>query len=384
MKNYDLIVVSYESFPMGMAASNRILSYSVPLAENGIKILLLTFSGPSYGFILNSEAKGSIGNNLDYIWTDLPYYEKRPCFPIRCYRTAKRYFRLVFFLIFKYRARVYLQVNRSSSLSFFLRILSKIHSAGFFREISETFENDPYVLRRLFRSFACRFTDGIIVISQGIRDYFKEIKDENHFFLLPMLVDMKRFDVVRRIEDTSYFFYCSGGVLERDGFLDSLKAFLLFNTTHKDYKLLCAFPFDKGSIVHREVMAIIESNTNCIEYLGNLPTSEIVDYLANAKALLVTPAQNYLTSGFPTKLGEYLASSRPVICTSIDNLKSALEPDCVLMAEPGNIGSIASMMDFIATNQEKADEIGIRGRNYVEKNFTATQYLNPLINFLFG
>lgn len=384
MKNYDLIVVSYESFPKGMATSNRILSYTVPLAEKGFRILLLTFSGPSYGFKLNSDAKGSIVENLDYIWTDRTYYEKRPCLAIRCYRTAKRRLKLIFLLLFKYRAKVYLQVNRSSSLSIFLRILSKINSAGFFREISETFENDSCILRRWFRSFACRFTDGIIVISQGIRDYLKGIKDESHFFLLPILVDLKRFDIVSRNIDTPYFFYCSGGVLERDGFLDSLKAFLLFNTAHKDYKLLCAFPFDKDDPIHREVMSIIESNSDRVEYLGSLPTNRIPYYLVNARALLVTPAHNYRTSGFPTKLGEYLASSRPVICTSIDNLKSVLEPDCVLMAEPGNINSIASMMDFVAFNPGKADETGIRGRNHVEKNFTATQYLTPLIDFLFG
>lgn len=384
MKQYDIIIISYESFPQGKAASNRILSYSVPLAHKGNSVLLLTFSGPSYGNKLNSEKVGTIDDVVDYVWTDNPYYSKRSFLPIRSFLALKRRFVLILDLLFKYKAKTYLQVNRSSSLSLILRLLSKARGSGFYREISETFENDKLVLRKWARHFVCRFTDGVIVISPGIREYFKEIKDDSHFFFLPVLVDLRKFETKRTETENPYFFYCSGGVLKRDGFIDSLKAFLLFHKKYENYKLKCAFPFEKSDSVHVEALSIIREHEDCMEWLGSIPTNDIPWYLANADALLVTPSEDYLTKGFPTKLGEYFASSTPVICTSIDSLKNSLKPGCAFMAEPGNIMSISEKMETIASDREYAREVGVKGKSFVTENYTIGNYLDSLMDFLMG
>jgi glycosyltransferase involved in cell wall biosynthesis len=126
----------------------------------------------------------------------------------------------------------------------------------------------------------------------------------------------------------------------------------------------------------------MNQHLDSITYLGQILSFDIPQYLMKATALLVTPHKNYVTRGFPTKLTEYLISGTPVICTSIDDLKTELGNDNVYMVSPNDISAIKNAMLDIVSNKNKAQKIGLNGRNFAINKFTMRNYVQALMTFL--
>ncbi|MDD4757120.1 MAG: glycosyltransferase, partial [Prolixibacteraceae bacterium] len=72
---------------------------------------------------------------------------------------------------------------------------------------------------------------------------------------------------------------------------------------------------------------------------------------------------------FPTKIGEYLISGRPVITTRVGVTGKILEDKINVVFSEFNISDISKKMEFIINNPEPATEIGARGRDFALKNF---------------
>ena len=266
-------------------------------------------------------------------------------------------------------------------MALIVELISKIKGNKIYREISEAPTYIKGKIKESLSKFVNRFFDGFIVISDGIRHYFSE-REDHSFFYLPILVDLSRFEVLTPKSQDNYFFYCSGGNLERDGFLDSVKAFIEFHKKHSEYYLYVATRINVKNSYDCEVKKYIDENSTYIKYLGELPTTEIPQWLKGAAGLLLTPHKEYVTRGFPTKLGEYLASRNPVICTAISDIKEVLDEECCIMVPPGNQKKICEAMCTIAENPELGIQIGNCGYQFAKKNFTIDTYCRDLMCFL--
>lgn len=378
MKTYDLIIITTVPFPYGISTTNRIINYASVLAQDK-KVALLTLAGP-YVYQHNLSRHG-VYNNIEYSYFGDTFETKRPSLVIRAIKRFWRYILFIYALLFQYKTKSVIVITRSFTLECIVKIGSFFKRYKLYREISETQE---YISNRFVRGVltqSMRMYDGLIVISKGMRSYFSFIKDDSKFLLLPILVDTSAFEITNSFVD-KYFFYCSGANLERDGFLDGLNAFLKFKKSNPEYKLYVASKINLADPYHKAAYEIMSENSDSVTYLGQLPSSSLPQLLMSATALLVTPHKNYLTRGFPTKLGEYLASSRPVICTSIDDLHDNLDTDVVYMVQPNSPDSICSVMQFIVDNPELASQVGRNGREYAVKMYNPLFYKNSLITFL--
>ncbi|MEO7491038.1 MAG: glycosyltransferase, partial [Ferruginibacter sp.] len=82
------------------------------------------------------------------------------------------------------------------------------------------------------------------------------------------------------------------------------------------------------------------------------------------------PDSKQAQGGFPTKLGEYLATGNPVCATSVGEIPDYLvDAESIYFAEPGSINSFTIAMERALSNTEEARSIGMKGREVAEKHF---------------
>lgn len=380
MKQYDLIIVVGSPFPEGGVMVNRIMSYALELLARGKKILVLPKHRTQFYGENNIVQSSGCYKGIDYEYIMPAWRKKIPSkFRRAILDRIVRVWRMYFLLLFKYRTKSIQYYSRETGDALRLWIITKLTKSGFFREISETPLYHTSKIKRFIDTQYCRLYDGMVVMTEGIREYFSFIPDKK-IFILPMSVNLCRFSVAKNTQE-NYFFYCSGGNLERDGLLDSLRGFLSFHKLYPEYLFKIATNINKELEYDRAVLDIIENN-ECIKYMGVLPIDNIPYFMVHAMGLLVTPHRDYLTKGFPTKLGEYMASSRPVICSSIDTLKKHIPDDCALFVNPNSPDEIKRQLVYIVENKELCDIIGEKGRHLVESKFTVKPYADDLCSFL--
>ena len=121
-----------------------------------------------------------------------------------------------------------------------------------------------------------------------------------------------------------------------------------------------------------------------IEYLGLIEKDQIPDFINNASLLVLSrPDSHQAQGGFPTKLGEYLATGNPVCVTKVGEIPEYLEDNVsAFMATPGDVDSFADAMDRALSNLEQAKKVGQKGREVAEKEFNSETQARRLHEFL--
>ena len=97
---------------------------------------------------------------------------------------------------------------------------------------------------------------------------------------------------------------------------------------------------------------------------------------------MTTPLE-YVSGGFPTKLGEYLLSGVPVVSTSAGEIEKYLtHNENIFLSAIGDLDGIAQNILFIDQNVNQAAAIGESGKNLALKVFNADTYSKKIIEFL--
>ncbi|MGB3902257.1 MAG: glycosyltransferase family 4 protein [Bacteroidales bacterium] len=106
-------------------------------------------------------------------------------------------------------------------------------------------------------------------------------------------------------------------------------------------------------------------------YHGVLGRDELVALLSKVKIglLLLHPVPNHLIA-LSTKIFEYLAAGLPIIASDIPHYKEIIEVNnCGFCVNPFDIESIADKVSLLINNNQIAEEMGLNGRNAIEKYY---------------
>ena len=83
----------------------------------------------------------------------------------------------------------------------------------------------------------------------------------------------------------------------------------------------------------------------------------------------------FAQAGFPFKLGEYLATTKPVVATDVSDVSLYLDHlQDIVLAKPSDTKSLVDSIELLIKSPEKRKVIGENGRKKCEK------YFNPEIN----
>lgn len=349
----------------GEAWTNRVLAYAKGFAEAGEEVVL-------YYIITDKQrTKPDInipGVKVVNLWESDGFVAKR--FKIVSFlKNLLRFSRLVkkgdkFFVYggYEYQLRMALKVREKAKV--FCEITE--HPQIFGKSKSAQRSNDRKI--RMLKKL-----DGLFVISNSLKQYYSEqgIPAER-IHVINMFVDTNRFSGLEKKTSAKYIGYCGAVSYDKDGVDCLIKAFAIFHKSHPDYKLrIIGKGIAPNVIPDLKNLASTLGVLDSIVFTGLVPPEQMPQQLYDASILaLARPDSVQAQNGFPTKLGEYLATGNPVVVTSVGEIPEFLK-DCenAYLANPGDPENFASRLNWVAENYDEALLVGQRGKALSEDAF---------------
>ena len=392
----NIVFVSGLIYPFEGAAANRYIAYSKGLSELGHKVTFVLIQN-------QPEISGKFSiEGIDF-FCGFPYspdYErtnkfKRLMLYIRSIRNSMRIIKTIH-REKKIDAMILLPVLLRDLIPYVLlakSIKSKLlherteypFMVGGGKEISDKLRLNIY-LHIMLRQF-----DGIYVISNALKKYFNDVLNSRvRVEVINMIVDSGRFNGVELKPDNEfkYIAYCGTLNREKDGVDILVEAYCRSIDSGKipfDVKLMLIGDF-KSDAFRTSLQNMIDEK-NCagnIIFAGKMEREKIPQVLNNASALaLARPYNKQSEGGFPTKLGEYLATGKPVIITDVGEISLFLKDGYnALIAKPGDIDSFSDKIAEVFADYSRALVIGKNGRSLTEYEFNSLEQARKLAYFI--
>jgi glycosyltransferase involved in cell wall biosynthesis len=128
----------------------------------------------------------------------------------------------------------------------------------------------------------------------------------------------------------------------------------------------------------------VKMNLTNVTILPSVPKSVMPGALAGADACIaiLKPLEEYKTT-YPNKVFDYMAAGRPVVLAIDGVIREVVEAaGCGIFAEPGNPSALAEAIRQLEADKDKARMMGLKGRAYLEENFSRAVIGEKLIELL--
>ncbi|CAG0974108.1 hypothetical protein ANAEL_01344 [Anaerolineales bacterium] len=121
-----------------------------------------------------------------------------------------------------------------------------------------------------------------------------------------------------------------------------------------------------------------------VTFLPSVPKAEMASALAGADACIaiLKPLEEYKTT-YPNKVFDYMAAGRPVALAIDGVIREVVEAaDCGIFAAPGDATQLADAIRRLAADPKGSRLMGLRGRKYLEENFSRAFIGGKLVKLL--
>lgn len=281
--------------------------------------------------------------------------------------------------------------STSTSRALLLYMVTRIKRILFLKEESELpvgYYRDMSLLQRVFFDRVHHYLfDGLLLITKRlVKFYLEEKKLGKPYLIVPLTVDFDRFSNVDQKQDSvKYIAYCGLLNNSKDGVDILIDSFAMLSKEFPDIALYLIG--ESASAAEARLYAdMIEKYqlANRVMITGRISKNFVPELLFNASILvLARPESLQAEGGFPTKLGEYLATGNPVVVTNVGEIPDYLTDEVnVFLAEPGSIVSFYSKMKEVLLNYEYAKEIGEHGKEAAYKYFNFETNTRNIIAFI--
>ncbi len=223
-----------------------------------------------------------------------------------------------------------------------------------------------------FEKYAFRLLNGVIPISDLLKDVALNANPGLPYLKIPVLVDFNEFSVERN-PTQSYFVYC-GHSSYHYAIEFILQSFELISSKTIGLKLvLYGDERQTEKVRYRINSSIIKERT---EILSDLVYSDLIRLYINSTGLLIPLKPDLRDKArFPHKIGEYAASGRPIISTKFGEINNYFTDGVnALITEEFDCKMFARKMDFAFENPDQCELLGIKA------NETARKYFDYKIN----
>ena len=380
-----LWVVTPEGCPNGMAGTARIMSHCCGFAEKNVDVKIIVFR--SAETVENANKSQWVNSRLEIKYVTSPLIS--PVFFLRCWNRLRGTWNMLLLLAFSGNApQVLFLYGTPRGISYLLKGICLCRRIIMIQERNE----HPCLGQNAFQRFKtslyyrCAFSpfDGMIVMTKLIHAWFRERKwPENHLVHIPMSVNMERFAAAPPSpENNPYLFYAGVISKKKDGVDLLISAFARVAQDFPRYRLILG-----GTGNDLEEMKTLGEKYHLSErilFTGYIPSEKIPAYVCNAEMLILArPRSQQAEAGFPTKLGEYLASGRPVIVSSVGEIPDYLKDrDSAYLVEPGDADSLEKAIRDILNHPDDAGKIGERGRETAKISFNAKILAGNILKWL--
>lgn len=393
----QVIVITSGSYPYGGAATNRHLSYLKGLAKIGanIKLFIINPDKNNQSTLSNKQSGEFEGVDFEYITWNIYHQQKS--------KVAKLFVKIKAHYLSIKKIKIAISTNKENTKLIILftnpfeilpyLIYCKFHNIKIFHERTEY----PFIGKNGFLSkislklyLKCIIPklDGLYVISKSLEKYFSKYVNRNDAILhLPMTVDIERFINTNKTESKygKYIAYCGSMYTDKDGIPDLIEAFNLFAKENIDTNLLLI-----GDTSDKNKFKLIRNCINSSPFKDRIFTTGWIDrdempvLLINAEILaLARPDNIQAKGGFPTKLGEYLATGNPVVITDVgEHTEYLTDGFSAYISSPDNPSHFAEKLLQASKDLTISNKIGLNGKKIATQFFNNQIQSEELYHFL--
>lgn len=388
-----IVHLGTNGFPQGMAAIERIRLLSLALLDSACSVRVIShkgllspsqadlfpphgqFQGIDYDFVNDSivRPEGFIKRNLAKLsgrWQEW-----------RFLRSLKRK---------KQVDAVILSSMDLSSLLYYRLICSLLSLPLIYQlvELNSAMENRQNVSTRisdrLLESYALKLPDAILPISQLLTELCETRFEKVPILPVPVVCEYQAFEAIKPLDLEPYFLYCGSSSYAEVVFflIDAFESIpAVERVGHKLYLIIGGDSAGKMKIqeyIHQK------SLQEEVLMFSGLTYEDLIRHYKGADALLIPlRPRKQDQARFPHKIGEYLASGKPVITTNVGEIPHYFTDEkTALIADKYETQSFAEKMRFVLNYPSQASLIGINGRQLGLKHFDCYQYGNQLKNFI--
>ncbi len=379
-----IAIFSEFSFPYGLSGTNRIISYSRGLVELGnfIKVYIgKPTENPNE--ILNTKQRG------EYLGIKYLYPFKRL---IKSKKKVGRAIDTLLGFLFALRNialdnkkenyEIFIISNDYPIIVFFASLFGSIIGI---RRIILIVDEYPIPIRygkrkisntsNILFKLSFKKIDGIFAMTQSLLNYYADLFNVRNHLLIPMTVENDRFENVGTIMENNYVAYIGNLEINKDGTDILIKSFSIVTKKFTKLKLFMCGQGNQKEIEKLQKLVIDLNLNEKVIFTGKLEREAVPPILCNAKALLLPrPSSMRAQGGFPTKLGEYLATGVATVVTNVGEIPVYLKDNKnAFIVEPGSVFLFANKLIYVLENPRIAKKVGEEGRRVAYEHFN---YLN--------
>jgi glycosyltransferase involved in cell wall biosynthesis len=244
----------------------------------------------------------------------------------------------------------------------------------------------------VYRRVAFKVFDGILVISEELGRYVKpHMRRRAQLLRMPILVDPDEFakppEGKELLPERRYVMYFGPLNEYKDGVVSLMKAFGRVADEFPDVDLALVGDYSRdGRASEFERIAEELGILDRIAITGPVEREDVPRYLHQATVLaLARPASRQAVHNFPTKLGEYLATGKPVVVTRAGEIDEYLEDGVsAFLVAPGDSDVFASRLRDVLSSPDAARQVGRGGQEVARREFDYRRNGRRLRSFIVG
>ena len=392
-REMKVYIITREPFPIGMAATNRIICLAKAFRSAGVDCSVVIFrrkyttnSIPGIGFFEGIPYK-YIGGSAQRAKGKLKAKFQSFFLTIQ----------LLVFLTHRIKSGnvIYDYSGKSNILKSIMIWL--VHKNGGFcvcelceypfgtgKETKKIVKQRKYALNRLFPQY-----DGIVAISDALVDLAKHYCSPKCVIQkVPILVDFEKYNLPDESSQASIPYIFHSGTLyeQKDGILGMIEAFgRAVKELDFPVKFISTGYKEKSPHIY-EINSIIKKYNieDYVVFTGYINEEKLKMYLKGASMCIINKYPNQQNRYcFSTKLGEYMAAGKPIIITHVGEAVNWLENyKDALIVEPQDIQALTNAIVKLFCNKDLRNAIGNNARETCHQAFDYKCHGRSLKHFL--
>jgi len=367
-KKINLVVFTRE-YPVGMASTKRIQHLMEYLKSRDVMVKVLAFRGnipqPEMKGMFKTIPYQNIGHGIKLSFRQIgkviSYYisgfkliaqSKRKDWKNIIYKAGGLNIENILFVIW-------------AKLLGFKMVMTIEEDYSFFSDNIKMISRFKIWTIRELDFLNCKWADEIIVISYYLKNKYLK-KGVTKITLIPVTARINSGDNRKSFNKPLQIVY-AGTFADKDGVSDIIRGFLEFKRSFKEAILILT-----GKSAQQEEYREKYRNERDLLFRGFVEDNDFYPLLRNSDVLCMCRTESgFANAGFPFKLGEYLATGNPVICTKVSDVEYYLDENDAYLIEPGNPQQITEALLSIVNDPDEARKRGMKGLEKCKKYFSA-------------
>lgn len=390
IKKINLVVMGTFTYPRGMAGTKRIQNMINSLKEYpdlATRVILQRQS--SLDNVISGVHEGT---PYETVMGDLFRSKMLTALPILCYRTIaalKRAFRPDHKNVIYFYGPLFLEsvIPLIYAEKFGYKVVfDVIEDFSLTNEVSlSSYQYVRSNLASLLSSQIKNLCAGLIVISSYLEEKSLNLtqgKVPIHY--LPISVDMNSFPEKQYGATSTVSLFYAGSFGKKDGLPVLLEAFDRLAGCYENLRLVLTGRGDSEAMSNFFDRLKKSPYKERIDFKGYLEEKDYYSLLNGAAIPCMTRIDlGFAHAGFPFKLGEFLATGRPVIASRVSDVDRFLtHGHNAMLVKAGSSNEICKAVEFLINNPESAASIGMRGREVAQSFFDYKKQGKALFTFL--